>query len=189
MSWLRTHRRTAVLLGLTLVLPIYLYLQTVFGLLGLAFEYRGDAGRITPRLERLQGLENFEEQLREQQSVAKERLDALVYPPEQDGSALAALLQSEVRQLLTREGMTVSNSQVLPVRQDEVFDRVAVKLTVSGSLGALDAALRGIADARPRIVVESLDTFPERGGRRGQNAGPSQTLTAVMQLMVLRALP
>ena len=189
MNWLRSHRRIAVLLGVTLVLPVYLYLRTVFGLLGLAFDYRGDAGRITPRLERLQGLENFEDQLREQQVVARERLEALVYPPEQDPSALAALLQSEVRQLLGREGMTVSNSQVLPVRQDEVFDRVSVKLTVSGNLGALDAALRGIAQARPRIVVESLDTFPSTARRRGSVGGPDQNLTAVLQLMVLRALP
>ena len=62
----------------------------------------------------------------------------------------------------------------MPVRQDEVFDRVAVKLTVSGSLGSLDAALRGIADARPRIVVESLDTFPERGGAGVRLRGPAR---------------
>ena len=188
MKWLRSHRRTALLVGLTLLLPVALYLQTLFGLLGLAFDYGSQANRLEPRLERLQGLEAFAGPLEEQQSLALERLNALVYPPDQDASALAAVLQAEARALLSQAGMAISNSQVLPVRQDEMFDRIAVKLTVAGSLRALDEALIAIASAQPSIIVETMDAFPARASRRSDGES-EQSLTAVLQLMVLRALP
>ncbi|EED31009.1 conserved hypothetical protein [gamma proteobacterium NOR5-3] len=170
--------------GLTLVLPVFFYLKTLFGLVGLGFDYAADRGRIEPRVARLQGLIENEAQLTQQSQLAAARLREVAFPATEDPSALAARLQSDVRQILAEAGMSVSNSQVMPVRPGEEFDQVAVKLTVTGTLPGLDAALIGIAAYRPQLLVESLDTFPTRAA-----AGPDQSLTAVMQLMVLRSLP
>ena len=187
MSWLRNHRRSAVLIGLTLLIPLYFYLSTLFGLLGLAMDYRADANRLEPRLARLQGLLDIEADLRTQSSEALSVLRKQAYSSNQDPSSLSATVQANVRQIFGEAGLSVTNSQVLPVRDGDQFDRVAVKLTVSGALPALDAALIGVAAHEPRMLVESIDAFPARTG--GRNAQDQQLLTAVIQLMVLRALP
>lgn len=188
MNWIRSHRRSAVLVGLTLILPVFFYLKTVIGLTGLGFDYASDRARIEPRVARLKGLLRSETELVQQSQVAGARLREMAFPSTEDSSALAARLQADVRQLLSEAGMSVSNSQVMPVRQGELFDQVAVKLTMTGSLSALDAALIGIAAYRPQLLVESLDTFPAPNNARNE-AGATQSLTAVMQLMVLRAIP
>lgn len=188
MNWLRLHRQTAVFVALTLALPLFFYLKTVFGLFGLGVDYVGERGRIEPRVARLQGLLLNEAELVKQSELAVARLREVAFSAVDDPSALAAKLQADARQILAEAGMSVSNSQVMPLRQGERFDRVAVKLTVSGTISGLDAALIGIAAYRPQLLVESLDTFPAPASarRKGEDA---QTLTAVMQLMVLRALP
>lgn len=187
MNWIRSHRRSALLIGLTLLLPAYFYLKTVAGLLQLGFDYAGDRNRIEPRVARLQGLLDHADELQEQSALAEERLRDLVFSSDEDASSLAATLQADVRQIFAESGLSVSNSQVMPLREGDDFDRVAVKLTVKGPLAALDAALIGLTSYTPRIVVESMDTFPARAaGRRKAGEPAPQTLSAVMQLMVLR---
>ncbi|MFK7831532.1 MAG: type II secretion system protein GspM [Congregibacter sp.] len=186
MTWLRLHKRSAVFIGLTLLLPVFFYIKTVFGLLGLGFEYSAERASIEPRVARMQGLLDFESELRDQSEVASNRLRKVVFPAEEEASALAAALQADVRQLLVESGLSVSNSQVMPLRQGADFDRVAVKLTVAGSLNALDAALIAIAAYQPELLVESLDVFPARSRNRRKGAPEEQRLTAVLQLMVLR---
>lgn len=188
MNWIRLHRRTSLLVGLTLLLPALFYFKTVFTLVGIGIEYASDRGRIEPRVARLQGLLENEAELVQQSRLATERLREVAFPATDDPSALAAKLQADARQIFAESGLSVSNSQVMPVRQGEQFDQVAVKLTVVGTLSGLDAALIGIAAYRPQLLVESLDTFPAQASARSK-AGATQSLTAVLQLMVLRALP
>jgi general secretion pathway protein M len=109
----------------------------------------------------------------------------LVFAPGEAPSALAARLQADVRQILLEAGLAVTNSQVLPLRKDDQFDRVGVKLTAKGSLNALDAALIGLAAYEPKLIIESLDTFPAATGRRNEPE-ETQQLTAVFQLTVLK---
>ena len=185
MSWLRQHRRSAVLVGLTVVIPVFILLRSLIGIAAVGIEYAGERGRIEPRLARLQGLLDKQELLAERSSEANRVLRQLAYPSEQDPTALAASLQAEVRQILDTAGLEVSNSQVMPARQEAMFDQVAVKLTVKGSLPAFNAALIGIAAYQPQLLVETLDLFPARGERR-PDGQPEQSLTAVIQLLALR---
>lgn len=187
MSWLRAHRRTALLVGLTLLLPAYLYLSSLISLIGVGLDYRGERGRLEPRLARVQGLLMERAELQAQSARAAEVLREQVYADEQDPSALAASLQAEARQIFAEAGLAISNSQVLPVRRGELFDEVAVKIAVEGSIAAFDTALVGIAAHRPRMLVEAIDVFPVSGPGRGAQYA-RQALTAVVQLKVLRAV-
>jgi hypothetical protein len=83
--------------------------------------------------------------------------------------------------------MDVSNSQVLPVRQRDSFDEIAVKLVANGSLQALDDALRSLGALEPRLLVENFDTYPARTRRSSAEDDP-QILTAVIQVKALRAV-
>ena len=92
-----------------------------------------------------------------------------------------------MRQILVEAGLSVSNSQVLPVREEGVFDYIGLKLTVTGSVASLDAALAAIAAYRPLLLTESLDMWPNRTrGRKGE--ADQQTVSASLQLLSLRAV-
>ena len=186
MSWLKVHQRTAWICGLTLLLPLVVYLNAIVSLLGMHGAAQAEIDRIEPRIARLQGLIDYEDQLREAAAVVDSQVLELVYPLSEDQATVSAELQTQVRDIFSKAGLSVSNSQVLPVRQRGNFDYIGVKLTVSGSLPALDEALAGLAAYLPLVLVESLDVYPARAVR-GKAANNEQTLTASLQLLSLRA--
>lgn len=104
MDWIRHHRRVATLVGLTLLIPMYFYMSTLFGVIGLGLEYRGEKNRLEPRLARLEGLLAKEPELTEQSRAAADALRSQVYADGRDPSALAAALQADVRQIFAEAG-------------------------------------------------------------------------------------
>ena len=148
MSWLRLHQRTAWICGLTLLLPLVIYLNAMFGMWGMRQSSQAEIERIEPRLARLQGLIDYESQLRKASTAVDSQVLELVYPATEDQATVSAELQTNVRDIFGKAGLSVSNSQVLPARAQGNFDYIAVKLTVSGDLPALDEAHRD-----PLLVV------------------------------------
>lgn len=187
MSWLQIHQRTAWICGLTLLLPLAFYLNILLGLWGARQEAQAAVERLQPRIARLQGLVEHEEQLREASVKVDSQVLNLVYPAGEDQATVSAALQKNVRDIVTEAGLSVANSQVLPVRERGNFDYLGVKLTVSGSLSDLDEALAGIAAYLPLVLVESLDVFAGRTGRN-REAAEQQTVTASLQVLSLRAV-
>jgi len=190
MNWLHLHRRSAWIIGLSLLLPALLYVNVLFNLLGVRQEFQSGIESLEPRLARLQGLINHQEQLSESAGEVDRRVLGLVYPAADDRTTVAAKLQKDVRQMLVDAGLSVSNSQVLPVREKEMFDYVSVKLTVTGDIAGLNAALVELAAFVPLVLVESLDVWPRRDSRRGSKAAgddKQQSMTATLQLLSLRA--
>ncbi len=184
MNWLRSHQRSAWICGLTLLLPVLLYLNGIGNLWQVRAGYQDEINRLEPRIARWQGLEEREQELREAADLGTSRMVGLVYPPEGDNAASATSLQKDARQLFTDAGMEITNSQVLPVRQEANFDYIGVKLTVAGDLASLDAALAAVGEFSPLLLVEALDIWPIRV-RRGQPEG--QQVTANLRLLSLRA--
>ena len=64
-EWVKSHQRNATICGLTLLVPMILYLYMFFGAWGLRAEYASDMSRLPQRIARLHGLQEVEEQLRE----------------------------------------------------------------------------------------------------------------------------
>jgi general secretion pathway protein M len=187
MSWLRLHQRTAWICGLTLLLPLAIYLNAMFGMWGMRQSSQAEIERIEPRLARLQGLIDYESQLRKASTAVDSQVLELVYPATEDQATVSAELQTNVRDIFGKAGLSVSNSQVLPAREQGNFDYIAVKLTVSGDLPALDEALAGIGAYLPLVLVESLDVYPARAAR-GKDEVPGQQVKANLQLLSLRAI-
>jgi general secretion pathway protein M len=187
MSWLRTHQRTGWICGLTLLLPVWLYLDVLFSLWGMQREASAEIDRLAPRVARLQGLIDYEQQLRDAAVAVDSQVVELVYPAADDQATVAAQLQTNVRDIFGKAGLSVTNSQVLPVRAQGNFDYIGVKLTVTGSLSALDDALAGIAAYLPLVLVESLDVYPARASRSKDSGPPPQAITASLQVLSLRA--
>lgn len=183
--WIRSHRRSAILVGLTLVIPLYLFFGVLGSLLSLRADYSAQIASIEPRIARMQGLIEKESALRESLSGISTIVSDHVYGKGAAAATVAASLQAEARRILDDAGMEVTNSQVLQPRKRSEFDYIAVKVVARGSLEQLNLGLEELAAFRPIVFVESLDTFPNR--RRRRDEPESQTLTVSLQLLSLRA--
>ena len=181
MNWIKTNRRSALIVGLTLLIPAILFLDALFGLISARQTYQGDVENLERRISRLQGLVAVEDVLRESTARVDTQVQNLFYPVSADQAEVSATLQTDVRRTLVESGLSVNNSQVLPVRQRERFDYIGVKLTATGDLAGLDAALAALSTHKPALVVESLEIWPNR-------AQAQQAITASLQLLSLRAV-
>ena len=183
---MQANRRATVMIALTLLLPVLLYFNAFLGLLSLRQEYQADIDRQAPRIARLQGLIDHEAQLQQSAELTNRQMASLVYPVEEDRAGAAARLQKDVRQILVEAGLSVSNSQVLPVREVETFDYIGLKVTVTGNIDSLDAALAALSGYTPLLMVELMEVWPNATRqRKGKPAG--QSLSASLQLLSLRA--
>jgi general secretion pathway protein M len=183
MNWFRSHQRSAWIIGLSLLFPVLIYLYFLLSLWGLRLDYQADVERLQPRMARLLGLIDHQQQLQDSSSKVDRQMSGLVYSAADDSATVSATLQSNVRQILVDAGLSVTNSQVLPVTSKEGFDYVHLRLTVAGDITSLDAALAGITGYLPLLLVESLDVSPARGRKNDKQ----QLLTATLQVLSLRA--
>ena len=185
-SWMRNHRRSAILVGITLMLPVYLFLVVMGNLLGTRSEYLDQIEGIEPRVARMQGLIVEEAALRTSLADISTVVSDHVYPSSSAAESVAASLQAEARRILANSGLEVTNSQVLRPRKRDQFDYIAVKLVARGTLVQLDQSLSELARFRPVLFVEALDTFPNR--RRRKQEQETQVLTVSLQLLSLRSV-
>lgn len=185
MIWLRSHRHIAWICGLTLLLPMVLYINTLLGLWALHRAYQSDIDHLMPRIARQYGLIEYEDELLDASNRASRQVAALVYPASRETASVATALQSDIRQIFSDAGLTVSNSQVLPLRTEEHFDYININLSVQGDMAGVDAALTDIAEFRPLLLVESMEMRPLRSGRSGAK---EQIIVVSLQLLALRAI-
>ena len=185
-QWIKTHRRSAILVGVSLLVPAYLFLLVLGKTLTVRAGYQDQIDSIEPRIARMQGLVEKEDALRDALSGVQNVMNDHIYPQSSDAAAVSASLQAEARRILGQSGMEVTNSQVLPVRKRDTFDYVSVKVVARGELEQLDQSLAELARFRPVIFIESFDAFPNRKRRTADDE--EQTLTVTMQLLSLRAI-
>ncbi len=185
LSWFRTHRRSALICGATVLLPLLLYIGLLVDAWALRSEYQADIDRLLPRVARMEGIKAFEEELSASAAEVREAIESLVYPVTTDRGEVSAALQKDVWQLMGDAGLSVSNSQVLPLREGEKFDYIGLKLTVSGDVAALDESLTALAAFTPLVIVESLDVWPNR---QRSSEPAQQQVTASLKLVSLRAV-
>ena len=187
MNWLRNYQKFAIIIGLTLLLPLLLLLYFTADFWMMRQSYQAEIDHLQPRIARMTGLMESEAQLKASAGQLGSQVSNLVYPPIEDSAAVSAALQKNIREIMSEAGLTVSNSRIMPLVQGETFDRIGLSLTVSGSLGALDAALSEIAAYTPLLLVESIDIKPKRVSRSKKKKG-QQVVTASLQLLTLRAI-
>lgn len=188
MNWFRDNRRDAAVILATLALPAILVLMLVLNLFSMRGEYQSEIDFLEPRIARLIGLREQEEVLAKAAGRVDSEVFSLVYPATDDRASVAATLQKNVRDIFSATGMTITNSQMLPAEQEDGLEHITVKITATGTLDALDAALSEVASYRPLLMVESMEAYPMRGvSARGQRE--PQHVTANIQILALRLSP
>ncbi|TGD74102.1 hypothetical protein E4634_08180 [Mangrovimicrobium sediminis] len=186
-AWAKIHQRSAIICGLTLLLPFLVYCKLLGAAWGLRAEAAGAIDNLGPRIARMQGVLQVQDQLTTLARDAQQLRGQLVYPATADRNTAAASLQSSLRQLMSEAGLSISDSQVLPVREEEKFDYIGIRLTVSGDMASLDRALVALADFKPLVMVEALTAWPTRQ-RRQRGDAETQEVTVSLRLLSLRSV-
>lgn len=108
-----------------------------------------------PRVARLLGYRDSEDQLRQASEAARAELDGQVFSGE--SATVGAAIQQQVRRVLEASGFEVLGSQVVDSVVHESLEEVRVNMTTTGSMEALDLALSELASARPLLLVDALE--------------------------------
>ena len=188
MNWLRNNSRVAVVVGLTLALPVVLIIYLALSLLATGWSYQNEIDRLEPRIARLMGAKQSEEQLLAAARNSEARILNLVYSSSDDTDTVSAALQKNVRGIMSGAGLVVADSRIESAKREGAFDVIGLAVSVNGSIDALDAALSDIVTYTPLLLVTDIDVMAARTlKRRGTN--PEQQNVAVkLHLLALRGV-
>lgn len=153
LSRLPSHARVVALSALAIIVLVMGVLLARLG--GWFWQQHLAVIDMEPRVARLLGYRDSEEQLRRASDAARAELDGLVFPGE--AAVVGATVQQQVRRVLEGSGFDVLGSQVVDSIVHESLEEVRVNMTATGSMEALDLALSELASARPLLLVDSLE--------------------------------
>lgn len=139
---------------------------------------------LEPRYARLLGLEASRDNLAQAHTQAQALMAQYVYLAEQDSNQAGNEAQQRVRSILTAAGLDIASSQVLEAKEDKGFERIPLAVRAEGELAAVQAALAGLAEQMPAILIDNISV-------RGQGAPVKsvQRLSIQLGLAVLRRQP
>lgn len=201
MSWIRTHQRSALIAGATLLVPLLILLWALDGVLSFRAEKERELERIEPRLERLAELVANEQAYREAIDEAEGTISPLVFDDGNDYETQAANWQRDVREYLVAEGLEINDMRITSAapaaepEDGEIPDPVStlqLNVTATGEYEGLVAALDNIYNARPLVFIENIELKSvalRRSRRRNQPDVDGETahnIRASLQLAALR---
>ena len=164
-------------------------------LAGALVESLQDRGRYKPRIERLLGYEATADELRASSVEFGRAVQRLAYPVSDDASSAGARLQQTLRGFAEDSGLTVVGSQLAVISAEndeeglsperELFDQLAVDLSLDGPPLALDAFLVAISQHSPSLAAVSIDIQRKRRSRRDGDE-TLEFLTVRLRVVALR---
>jgi len=186
--------RPTIVVGCSLGIIALLVLYWVLHFWLLRQGFAGEIEAIQPRTARLLGIMASFDQLEVASTEAGGVLREFAYPANRDSATTAAAMQQDIRELMTGAGLSISGSQILPVRRADGFDRLGLDITAEGNIDALDEAFSSLGVMRPLVFVESVTVKPLRIRSLRQREAEStagrdtRKLTARFHLFSLRLM-
>ncbi len=189
MNWVRDNRKDAFIVSLTVAVPFVLVVFIVVSTWATGHSYQEEIDSLQPRIARLMGAKQAEEQLLTAAQKAESRMQNLVYPSTENPDTVSATLQKNVRGVMSEAGLGVADSRIEPTRREGQFDVIGLTVSVTGTIDSLDAALREIVAYTPLLLVTSLDvTLARTSGRSVSGQQEEQALSVKMHLLALRGV-
>jgi general secretion pathway protein M len=137
---------------------------------------------LEPRYARLIGIEASASALDAALIERRALVARHAYPSSQDVARAGSDAQQRARDALSKAGLEVSSTQVLPAKVVEGFDRIPVVLRLEGELPALQSALVVLPAQAPSLFIEGFNVqtigMPKADG--------PQRLSMQVNLFVLR---
>ena len=152
------------------------------------------SGRHEPRIARMLGYEATAQELQAAAEEFSKALDGLAYPAADDANATGARLKQTLRGFAEESGLTVVGSQLavstakdIDDQENEVdlFEQLAVELSLDGPPIALDAFLVAVSQHSPALATVSIDIRRKRRSRRDGDE-TREFLTVRLRVVALR---
>ena len=146
--------------------------------------YRDTIDGLESRLQQLQRAAAIGDTLQPQYEQLKRWRSSDAHYLKSNSTALAAAeLQRLVKRIIVAKNAEVVSTQILTTRQEEGFDRVALKVRIRGELENIVQAFHVLETGEPFVFLENVSVRASRGRRvRGQVA-TLQTLDIDMELI------
>jgi len=167
-SWVSRSGALAILIAVAAAL----WLMLMQPLMESFFEHRDSIARSQEMLARYQGLDSTRPQIESNLSklhaaqAAEERLL-------KGGSAqlVGAKLQNHLKELIEADGGSLTSMQLLPVRDEQGFQRVSMAVTLNATIESLQKILYAIEDQSPYLFVQDMELLTNQGFSDGTDSG------------------
>ena len=179
----RKQRRLLALAILLLALAL-VFSITVLPVLLANQHYRDTIAGLEGRLQQLQRAAAIGDTLQPQYEQLKRwKTSDAQYLKSNSAALAAAELQSRVKRIIVSKNAEVVSTQILTTRQEEGFDRVALKVRIRGELENIIQAFYVIETGEPFVFMDNVSVRASRGRRIRGQAPTLQTLDIDMELI------
>ena len=165
-------------LGLLFLVVLLFGLGILMPLFGNGLTYLDEKNDLMFRLQRQQSIAARKDSIELNLEAIKNQFQEQGYFSNRDTEALASAdLQNIVKTTVTEAGGQLTSTQGLPGKVDSGFNRVAVRVRMTGTIETLRAVLHTFSSATPILIVDQIDISPLRG-IRGNRTGPKTESSA-----------
>ena len=179
----RRQRRLLALAILLLALAL-VFSITVLPVLLANQHYRDTIAGLEGRLQQLQRAAAIGDTLQPQYEQLKRwKTSDAQYLKSNSAALAAAELQRLVKRIIVSKNAEVVSTQILTTRQEEGFDRVALKVRIRGELENIIQAFYVIETGEPFVFMDNVSVRASRGRRIRGQAPTLQTLDIDMELI------
>ena len=179
----RKQRRLLALAILLLALALVFSITVLPGLLANQ-HYRDTIAGLEGRLQQLQRAAAIGDALQPQYEQLKRwKTSDAQYLKSNSAALAAAELQRLVKRIIVSKNAEVVSTQILTTRQEEGFDRVALKVRIRGELENIIQAFYVIETGEPFVFMDNVSVRASRGRRVRGQAPTLQTLDIDMELI------
>jgi general secretion pathway protein M len=113
-------------------------------------------GNLEPRYARLLGMAEKQADYQVEGQHALDLIKRLAYPASQDATQAGNDAQQRIRALFADSKLDISSIQVLPSKDEGVFDRIPIDLRVEGDLTGIQNALALLTAQSPAVFSEEV---------------------------------
>lgn len=131
---------------------------------------------ITPRYERLLGIEASAKDMQGLTQRSNQLLQAYAYPASREPSQIGTDIQQKLRTAFAGQSMSIQSSQVLPEEEDGALMAVPVELRIEGNIQGLRNALAVLSSQRPLIQLREITL--QKGRKLNMNTPVLLTIQA-----------
>ena len=171
-------------LGLLLFVFMLIIFVAIVPLVSTGLDYYQQKKELIFRLQRSKQIVARKETVLADIKSIKQQYQEQNYFSTQDTVALASAdLQKFIKSTISSAGGQLTSTQVLPSISENGFNRISVKVRMSGDAEVLRSVLYEIESAVPVMIVDEIDIRPVRGkrNRKSRKIEPSSKLNINFQ--------
>jgi general secretion pathway protein M len=162
----KTFYQRWLAVGLLFLVLLLFVLGIATPLISAGLAYHEEKTDLLFRLQRQQKIAARKDSVAQNLETIKSQFQEQAYFTQRDTEALASAdLQNIVKTAVTDAGGQLTSTQGLPGKIEDGFNRVAVRVRMTGNIETLRSVLRSFAANVPILIIDQIDITPVRGLR------------------------